>query len=444
MKCVSLEKGVTVSPDFLKTSALILIRNSNLNSNLNPRVITARLSNILIHPGGSMRNVFLALFAAFVLVLSACDSTAPKPATICATNTNCDTDGGDNTDGTTDGGDTNGGTGGTGGTDGTDGNGGTGGTGGNGGTDGTGGNGGTTPAPFDHSLMKGFAQGYDNFIKGYKGNQRLTVRALWIDQSTGEIMTISQDDNGQGGNWIETDGEFGIRLKAPADSALATLPIFSPITCGPDANDVINTTTVPANLSSVQGLVVPVLFVFDGEQVVGLIVHGSFYFNDYNQLQYPAKLAMRVYSAADKVIAKGHCSDDLGMDAMLSMIDPTFAAALADVNGAGSSNAGFMQSMMSSQEPASPTISLNVDLGLKKGWNTVVLSMNKTNGSLEFNLIDDTQPNFTWYFISLEDFIPDVEPEMPVDPECLEIVPFNNTGEPTIPEECPVEEPVLQ
>jgi hypothetical protein len=103
-----------------------------------------------------------------------------------------------------------------------------------------------------------------------------------------------------------------------------------------------------------------------------------------------------------------------------------------------------MQSMMmSSQEPASPTSSFKVDLGLKKGWNTIVLSGSVTGNSLELSLIDDTQPNFTWYFLSLADYIPDIEPEEPVDPECPEIVPLNNTGEP--PVECPVEEePVLE
>jgi hypothetical protein len=398
-----------------------------------------------------MRNVFLAIFAALVLALTACDTTAPKPATICAANnTDCNDNGGTdngNTDNGSTGGDTStdtstGDTGGnTGGSGGTDTNGGN--TGNNGGNTGgnTGGNGTTTPAPFDHSLMKGVAQGYEQFLHDYKGNQRLTVKALWIDQNNGEIITISQDDNGQGGNWIETDGEFGIRLKTPEGSALATLPIFSSLSCGPDEDDVITTTTVPADLESVQGVLVPVLFVFDGEQVVGLIVHGSFYFDEYGQSEYPTKLAMRVYSAADKVIAQGECPGDAGMSALLSLVDPTFAAALSEVGtGSEGDSSGMMQSMMADEEPSD---SFKVDLGLKKGWNTVVLSSSVTNGSLELSLIDDTQPNFTWYFISLEDFIPDVEPETPVDPECPDFMPLNNTEEP-LPGECVVEEPVLE
>jgi hypothetical protein len=388
-----------------------------------------------------MRNVFLALFAALVLLLSAC-GTSPK-ATVCANNTtDCTDDGDTNTDNGNNGGD-NGGTNGDN-TNGDNTNGDNTGTtnngnpGGNGGTGGTGGNPGTTPVPFDHSLMKGFAEGYEAFIKDYKGNQRLTVKALWIDQSNGNIITITQDDNQNGGNWIETNGEFGVRLQAPADSALADLPFIS---CGS-----VITTTVPANLSSVKGLIVPVLFVFDGDQVVGLILHGSYHIDAYGNIVPAAKLAMRVYSAADKVISKGECAGDLALDTMASLIDPGFGAALQQVTASTFPSTGLMQSMTSSQEPmstASSTVNLKVDLGLKKGWNTVVLGADATGGSLELSLIDDTQPNFTWYFLSLADYIP--EPDEPANPDCPEVVvPLNNTGEPTIPVECPVEEPVLE
>jgi hypothetical protein len=378
-----------------------------------------------------MRNIYLALLAAFVLLLSACDTSAPKATNTCAKNStecpvpddgNPDNDGedpdnenpdnenpdnenpddqnpdnenpdnenpdGDNPDG-------------------------------------------EHPDVFDHSLMKGFVKYLDG--SDYMGDKVLKVKALWIDQSNGQIISIGGGDEG---SRLELDGEFGVRLKTPEDSSLATVPVLSPITCD---NGSIVTTTTPANLSSVKGAIVPVLFVFDDyDQLVGIILHGSIHLDEYGNLIPSAKLAMRVYSAADKIISKGTCSGEIALDSMMAMSDVALGNVLKQMGAANVDATQLAQMMTSGQLMASSaapkssglTVNLNVNLGLKKGWNTVVLGAELSDSILNVSLIDDTKPNFTWYFIDLKLFI------NPEGPQCPEVRAFNNTGEPV---ECPVE-----
>jgi hypothetical protein len=328
-----------------------------------------------------MRNVFLALVMALVFLLGACNTTAPKAANACGRDPTCsNTDpnqGGDpNTTGGTDNGGTN-----NGGTD-------------NGGTDTTGGTGGNpTPGAFDNSLMKGF-------VTGYKGNKVLSVKSLWIDQSNGQIIDLGTDPNAR----LELNGEFGVRLGTPADTALATLPL--PIICG-----TLTTTTVPAGLSEVKGLLVPALFVFDGDQLVGLILHGSYHLDDYGNLIPSAKLAMRVYSATDKIISKGTCSGELSTDMMTALNSQSIGNALSTFGVNAPEVANLVQTMAATNKAKSAALPVNltVDLGLKKGWNTVVLGADAAGGTLEVSLIDDTQPNFTWYYLDLTQFLPNVQ-----------------------------------
>ncbi len=317
-----------------------------------------------------MRNVFLALLATLVLLLSACDTSTPNlKDDTCDTSTSADCTDGDNNNNGGDNGGTNGG----------DPNG--------GGTNG----GGTTPTPtpapvYDPSLMKGF-------VTGYKGDKVLTVKSLWIDQSNGQIVDLGTDPNAR----LELSGEFGVRLGTPADAALATLPL--PITCG-----TLTTTTVPAGLSSAQGALVPALFVFDGNQLVGLILHGSYHVEN-GKIVPKAKLAMRVYSAAEKIIAKGECSETIATDALAAntqnMID-----ALTNL-GVNSPEINDLLGELATISTPTLTAKLTVDVGLKKGWNTVVLGAEAdvATGELHVTLADDTQPNFTWYYLDLTQFI---------------------------------------
>ncbi len=342
-----------------------------------------------------MRNVVLALFTALVFLLGACSTSAPQPAACAVNDTTCN-DAGDTNPGNTD--DT--GTGDTGGDTNPTNNGGD--TGGNNGGNTGGNNGGTTPAPvFDSSLMKGF-------VANYKADKVLTVKSLWIDQSTGQIVEFGTDPNAT----LEKDGEFGVRLDKPADTALATLPL--PLECG-----TLKTTTTPAGLTSVKGALVPALFVFDGNQLVGLIIHGSYELDKNGNIVPKAKLAMRVYSATDKIISKGKCSGTLEANALALNYD----AIVDGLSSLGVNSPDINNALGELALLGSPAVDVNltVDVGLKKGWNTVVLGAELTNApimmmaanvpaepaqpTLNVTLVDDTQPNFTWYYLDLTQFV---------------------------------------
>jgi hypothetical protein len=333
-----------------------------------------------------MRNVFLALLTALVFLLGACGTTTPtpnKPATEEPAPNNGDNggNGGDNGGGDAEPTDNTGG-GNTGG-----GNNGGGNTGG--GNTGGGNTGGTTPpAPvYDPSLMKGF-------LANYKGSKPLTVKSLWVDQSNGQIVDFGTDPMAR----LETNGEFGVRLGTPADAALATLPL--PITCG-----TLTTTTVPAGLTSVKGALVPALFVFDGSQLVGLIIHGSYHVDDKGNIIPQAKLAMRVYSATDKIISKGECSGSVSANALQDLNVDSISAAIEQFGVSSPAIDEALSELTMLSTPAG-TATLTVDVGLKKGWNTVVLgaTADLAAGTLDVTLIDDTQPNFTWYYLDLTQF----------------------------------------
>jgi hypothetical protein len=333
-----------------------------------------------------MRNIFMALLATLVLLLGACNTSTPKVTNTCPKNdTDCTIpdDGDPNNGGENPGGENPGG-------------------------ENPGGEnpGGENPAVFDHSLMKGFVKYLDG--KDYLGDEVLYVKALWIDQSTGEIVKIGGGPDDKGSR-LEQDGEFGVQLTTPSYASLATVPVISPITC--DKGSIV-TTTVPENLSSVQGLIVPVLFVVDQhDQLVGLIAHGSIHLDENEQLR-SGKLAMRVYSAADKIISKGTCSGEVALDSLTSMSDVALGNALKQL-GATNVNATQLAQVMTSGQmmaanaaPASSslTVNLDVNLGLKKGWNTVVLGASYAGNTLDVSLIDDTKPNFTWYFLDFAQF----------------------------------------
>jgi hypothetical protein len=360
-----------------------------------------------------MRNVFLALLATFTLLLAACDSTAPKALTApdtCKQTSTTDCSSGDGNNGGTDNGGTNNGGTDNGGTDGT------GGSGDNGGNDG----GGTTPA-FNPSRMKGF-------VEGYQGNKRLTVKAMWIDQSTGQVINITEN----GGDFLELNGEFGISLMTPSAASLVTVPL--PLSCGS-----INTTTQPDHLNGVQGLLVPALFVFDGDELVGVILNGSYHVDANGNIVPSAKLAMRVYSATDKIISQGTCTGDDALELLGVPRDATVGEAInqlgldnmnisdlvsdalqalnlpsnLDVDGFVASLglpttvdlAQFAQDQgISLSADAGSLANLELDLGLKKGWNSVVISADATGNSLNLKIADDTKPNFKWYFVPVAQF----------------------------------------
>lgn len=323
-----------------------------------------------------MRNIFLALLATLVLLLGACNTSAPKVTNTCAKNsTECPTpddgnpnNGGENPDGENPDGEN---------PDGEN-------------PDGENPDGenpdGENPNVFDHSLMKGF-------VVNYQGDKVLTVKSLWIDQSTGQIVDVGTDPNAR----LELNGEFGVRLSTPADAALATLPL--PINCG-----TLTTTTVPAGLTSVKGAIVPALFVFDGDQLVGLILHGSYHLDENGNIVPKAKLAMRVYSATDKIISKGECSGQVGPDALAANTQ-NIIDALASV-GVNSPEINDALGELATLSTPAVTAKLTVNVGLKKGWNTVVLGAEAdlATNTLEVSLIDDTKPNFTWYFLDLTQF----------------------------------------
>lgn len=349
-----------------------------------------------------MRNIFLAFLAALVLLLGACNTSVPKANNTCAKNsTDCPTpdnddpnNGGENPDGENPDGENPDG-------ENPDGE----------NPDGENPDGenpdGENPNVFDHSLMKGFVKYLDG--NPYQGSEVLYVKALWIDQSTGQIIKIGGGPDDKGSR-LEQNGEFGVQLTTPSAASLATVPVISPITCD---NGSIVTTTVPENLSSVQGLIVPVLFVVDQhDQLVGLIAHGSVHLDEHGNLLPSAKLAMRVYSAADKIISKGTCSGEVALDSLTSMSDTALGNALKQL-GATNVNATQLAQVMTSGQmmaanaaPASSslTVNLDVNLGLKKGWNTVVLGASYAGNTLDVTLIDDTKPNFTWYFLDLAQF----------------------------------------
>jgi hypothetical protein len=356
-----------------------------------------------------MRNVVLALFTALVFLLGACSTSTPQPA-VCVTNdsscdgsddggtdnggttTPTDNSGSDDDNGTDDGGDHGG-----------DDNGGDDHSGGDNGGDDNGGddNGTDQPAPFSHSLMKGF-------VDGYKGDKVLTVKSLWIDQSTGEVIDLGTDPMAR----LEKDGEFGVRLGKPDAAALATLPL--PLECG-----TLKTTTVPAGLTEVKGAIVPALFVFDGDQLVGLIIHGSYHVDKNGNIVPKAKLAMRVYSAADKIISQGECAGTLEANA-LALNYEAIVDGLASLGVSSPELNNILGDLAVLGSPA-VNVNLTVDVGLKKGWNTVVLSAELENLSmmrtavaeepvepaaptLNVKLADDTEPNFTYYYLDLTQF----------------------------------------
>jgi hypothetical protein len=343
-----------------------------------------------------MRNIFLSLLTALVFLLGACSTTTPQPQT-CAEDS-CNPDGGDN--GGTDGGDNGGGDNGGGDAEPTDNTGGGGNNGG--GNNGGGNNGGTTPpAPvYDPSLMKGF-------VANYKGDKVLTVKSLWINQSNGQIIDLGTDPMAR----LEQNGEFGVRLSTPADDALASVPL--PVL---GLGGCVTTTTVPQGLTDLKGALVPALFVFDGDQLVGLIIHGSYHLDKNGNIVPKAKLAMRVYSASDKIIAKGECAASVGADALAANYDAIVGGlASLGVNSPDINNALGELAMLGT--PA-VDVNLSVDVGLKKGWNTVVLgaelstpmmtavaSAEPAPATLNVTLIDDTQPNFTWYYLDLTQFV---------------------------------------
>jgi hypothetical protein len=358
-----------------------------------------------------MRNVFLALLATFTLVLAACDSSAPKALTApdtCIKTATADCSSGDgNTGGDTGGGDTGGDNGGD--------------TGGNTGGDNGGDTGGGTTPAFNPSRMKGF-------VEGYQGNKRLIVKAMWLDQSTGEVINITEN----GGDFLELNGEFGISLMTPAASSLATLPL--PLTCGS-----ITTTTTPAHLSSVQGLLVPGIFVFDGDMLVGAILNGSYELDAAGNVIPSAKLATRVYSATDKIISQGTCTGDDALELLGVPRNATVGEAIQQLNLSKLNVAdlldnalqglnlpsnldvvGFVASLglpatvdftqfvqdqgISLSSDAGSLANLELDLGLKKGWNSVVISADATGNSLNLKIADDTKPNFKWYFVPVAQF----------------------------------------
>jgi hypothetical protein len=128
---------------------------------------------------------------------------------------------------------------------------------------------------------------------------------------------------------------------------------------------------------------------------------------------------MRVYSAADKIISKGSCSGEIAFDSLASMSDVALGSALKHL-GATNVNATELAQVMTSGQmmaaniaPASSslTVNLEVNLGLKKGWNTVVLGASYGGNTLDVSLIDDTKPNFTWYFLDLTPFLGSVDPQ---------------------------------
>jgi hypothetical protein len=353
-----------------------------------------------------MRNIFLALLAATVLLLSACDTSAPKTNNVCVTDNDCSNpndpdNGGEDPNGENPDGENPD-------NENPD----------NENPDGENPDGenpdGEHPDAFDHSLMKGFVKYLDG--RAYKGDEVLYVKALWIDQSTGQIVKIGGGPDDKGSR-LEKNGEFGVQLTTPSAASLATVPVISPITCD---NGSIVTTTTPANLSSVKGLIVPVLFVVDkNDQLVGLIAHGSIHLDKYGNLVPSGKLAMRVYSAADKIISKGSCSGEIAFDSLASMSDVALGSALKHL-GATNVNATELAQVMTSGQmmaaniaPASSslTVNLEVNLGLKKGWNTVVLGASYGGNTLDVSLIDDTKPNFTWYFLDLTPFLGSVDPQ---------------------------------
>jgi hypothetical protein len=343
-----------------------------------------------------MRTIFMALLAALVLLLSSCGTSTPKPNNVCVTGTDCSNpddpdNGGQDPNGENPGGEDPDGED----PDGED-------------PDGENPDGenpdGENPSAFDHSLMKGF-------VSNYQGDKALTVKSLWIDQSNGQIIDLGTDPMAR----LEKNGEFGVRLGKPGDASLATLPL--PIDCG-----TLTTTTVPAGLTSVKGLLVPALFVFDGDQLVGLIIHGSYHVDENGEIVPSAKLAMRVYSATEKIISKGECSGRLEANALAGSYD-AIVGGLAGL-GVNSPEINEVLGELAMANTPALDVNLSVDVGLKKGWNTVVLgaelvsdftmmaaSSDESNPSLNITLIDDTKPNFTWYFLDLTQFT------MPIDPK---------------------------
>ncbi|MGL4608177.1 MAG: hypothetical protein ACRCYY_00615 [Trueperaceae bacterium] len=304
-----------------------------------------------------MRNVFFILLTTLILAVTACDTSKPKPTNTCTT-TDC-TNNSTDPDAETPDDTTN-----------TDGN-----NGGNGGGDTGGGNNGgntgseqpTKPAFFNHSLLSGM-------VSDYEGNKALTIKALWVDQSSGDTVELSTGDYR-----LETNGSFSLKLDMPGETAFASLPLLE---CGD-----ITSTTKPADLTEVPGVFVPTLFVYDGEEAVGFLLHGSYSHDADGNIVPRAKLAMRVYSAADKIVSQGTCAGEEAAGLVTELTSIGFGNALEGIPGM--------------EMAAPPSVSVRLDVGLEKGWNTVVLGANDTEETLEFTLIDNSNPNYTWYYLPL-------------------------------------------
>jgi hypothetical protein len=278
------------------------------------------------------------------------------------------------------------------------------------------------PAPvFEPNKLKGV-------VAGYKGTKQLKVRAYWNDENN-EAVDIS----GEGLNTLETDGSFGIRLNDIPAEQLVTVPLFN---CG-----------TLEQTGTAQIAVVPNLFVYDGDTLVGVIVHGSYEMTPSGAVALNAKLATRIYSA-EKEIIQGDCTAkdilennglpvdltvqdvltqiadadmttvdvilgvnvEMAIADALSTFDIKVSEVLAQLRAWTGLPANFtLADVLNSvglipAKKLADVAALNVNVGLKPGWNAVVLSGDVSGGKLNLKLADDTKPNFIWYFVPADQF----------------------------------------
>jgi hypothetical protein len=296
-----------------------------------------------------------------------------------------------------------------------------------------------TDPVFEPNKMKGV-------LENFRPNKQLVVRAYWLDES-GNPVDISGELASGGENTLETDGSFGIRLGDLADEHLVGLQnvevgpgvFLDDLECG--------SLTIPADKKVG---IAPNLYVFDGEELIGAVVQGSFDLNADGTLYPAAKVATRVYSSESngKVIVQGECTgDDLLAKNNVSVdltigdileyigIDESYALAanITDIlYGFGLDAEGIFNALhigldftlgdllgtldLTRATNVGDSVGLEFDLGLVKGWNAVVFSADASDGTLQLAVADDTKVDFKWYFVpfgQFEQFL------LPIDPPPL-------------------------
>jgi hypothetical protein len=303
----------------------------------------------------------------------------------------------------------------------------------------------TDPRPvFEPNKMKGT-------LTGYKGDKVLTVKAMTFDPTTGTFINITEEadtpGNTTGGVRLETDGQFGLRLKelssnfAPLRAALKTASL-NDLTC----DDLITSFT---RIAEKKFSVVPNLFVYDEtNKVVGTIVQLGYDYKS-NGVIYPAGvLTARVYSPESngKVIVQGNCTSGDILRKNKILIGKTVGQVLSDwgidesynlgavvINKFGSGALAYFNLLGVNPDLTvgeamvalninrdsdvdnflANLVSFKVDLGLKKGWNAVIFAAEAKDGKLQLNLQDVTSLDYGWEFIPLEgveDFLPPMDP----------------------------------